>query len=952
MRGKPAHEELKQRVQKLEKEILDLRQSEEVHKQTEERYRTLVESTLDLIFTVDRRGMFTYVNPTLERVTGYTFSELIGHPFTYIIAPELIESTVNRFRKGVRGDSIPPYKVEIVHRNGTRMSVEFQVTTLYDKNGNPTGRLGIGRDITERKNEEEIYRTLANTSRAGVYIVQDGKFHFINHNAAMYAGYTEEEMTGTEALSILYPEDRKSATENAGKMLRGETTTPYEFRIITKDGQIRWIMETLTSIDYRGKRAILGNSLDVTERREAGRKLEESEKKLYHIIAGISVPTFVIDNNHTVTHWNRACENLTGISAHEVIGTSKQWSAFYSAERPTMADLMVDKTAEEEIYECYEGKCQKSVLMEDAYETEGFFPTLGEGGKWLFFTSVPLKNTAGEVIGAIETLQDTTERRRAEEQLQQAKIEAEEASLAKSQFLASMSHEIRTPMNAIIGMSELLAGTSLYDEQNDYVEMIQVSADSLLGIINDILDLSKIEAGHLDLEETEFNLREVVETTGVTLATRANKKGLELLCHIRPDTPAHIVGDPMRLRQILVNLTGNAIKFTENGEIVISVEAAEKKDGKAVLHFRVSDTGIGIPKEKREKIFESFTQADSSTTRQYGGTGLGLTISKQLVEMMGGKIWVESEEGKGSVFHFTIHTRTVEETVDKYDVVPGGIIHLRVLIVDDNSTNRLILREITSAWGFLPGEAESGSTALRELKQAKENGNPYQFILLDKNMPHMDGFETAERIKKLLEYTDLPIILLTSSEAKGDRKKANDIGISEVLLKPVRRSKLYDVIVSSIVGVRKNKGLPEKQVAESSLKGKPLEILLAEDNLINQKLAVRLLEKQGWRVTVANNGKEAVDLSGRNGFDLILMDVQMPEMDGIEATREIRKREQGTDMHIPIIALTAHAFEEDRKRCLAAGMDGYATKPIKVQELFAMIEKTLDSSDTRTQKEA
>ena len=810
-----------------------------------------------------------------------------------------------------------------------------ETTTSIDELNKEIDIRGQAEEALQR--EKDYSQSLIETAQV-IMLVLDTEARIVRFNPYMeeISGYRMEEVKGKDWFStFLHERDwdrvRKSFQKAASDIQTHGNVNP----IVTKDGRerlIEWYDKTLKDADGNVV-GLLSIGHDITERRHVEEKLKESEERYRQIIEDASDIIYGTDNNGYCTFVNPIVEKTTGYSKKELIG--KHYLDMISPDYHQAA------------LRFYGLQFVKKIKI-----TYHELPFVTKNGSELWLgQNVQLLMEDDRITGFQAVARDITERRRAEEQLQQAKEEAEEANLAKSQFLASMSHEIRTPMNAIIGMSELLAGTSLYDEQNDYVEMIQVSADSLLGIINDILDLSKIEAGHIELEETEFNLREVVETTGVTLATRANKKSLELLCHIRPDTPAHIVGDPMRLRQILVNLAGNAIKFTEDGEIVISVEAAEKKDDKAVLHFRVSDTGIGIPKEKQEKIFESFTQADSSTTRQYGGTGLGLTISRQLVEMMGGKIWVESKEGKGSVFHFTIHTRTVEETVDKYDVVPGEIIHLRVLIVDDNSTNRLILREITSAWGFLPGEAESGSTALRELKQAKENGNPYQFILLDKNMPHMDGFETAERIKKLPEYTDLPIILLTSSEAKGDRKKANDIGISEVLLKPVRRSKLYDVIVSSIVGARKNKGLPEKQVAESSLKGKPLEILLAEDNLINQKLAVRLLEKQGWRVTVANNGKEAVDFSGRNGFDLILMDVQMPEMDGIEATKEIRKREQDTGRHTSIIALTAHAFEEDRKRCLAAGMDGYATKPIKVQQLFATMEETLNFRGMSTQKE-
>ncbi|HVQ39076.1 MAG TPA: PAS domain S-box protein, partial [Pyrinomonadaceae bacterium] len=908
------------------------RAAEESLQASEKRYRELIENSQGLICTHDMQGVLLTVNQAAASMLGYEPTEMIGKNLSEILAESALPS-YHQYLKAVQTQHQTSGFLNLVAKDGTVRVWMFR-NSRYEEDGQPPYVMGHAIDITSLKKteaalaaSEEQYRTLAEAATDIILTIdRESTITFINPACETIFGYKPAELTG-QKLAALMPERFREAHGNgvARYMSSGVKHLNWnaaEVPGLCKDGTEIDLEISFGEFKRDGLHNFTGIIRDVSERKRTQQELQASQAQLSGIIQSAMDAIITTDAQQKIKLINAAAEKMFRCTAADAIGRS-------------IADFIPQRFRES--HEKHLQSYSKTGATERSMGGLGdIFGLRADGEEFPIEASISLVDGAERLHTVI--IRDVTERKRAQAEVEAAKDVAEAAARAKSEFLANMSHEIRTPMNAIIGMTGLLLNTTLDRDQEDFVDTIRNSSDSLLTIINDILDFSKIESGKLELEELPFDLRDCIEDSLDLLATKASEKGLDLAYILDRSVPSDIIGDVTRLRQVLVNLFSNAVKFTSKGEVVVSVSSEKmlKSTDLYRLHFAVKDTGIGIPQERMDRLFKSFSQVDASTTRTFGGTGLGLAISKRLVEIMDGKMWVESEVGTGSTFHFTIATTAAPETKKTYlRSAQPQLTGKTLLVVDDNETNRLIVVRQAESWGMLPHAVESGIEALSLL----DHGQRFDVAVLDMLMPDMDGFSLAKEIRRRLDERILPLIMLSSVGRREVKDPEAEAAFSEFLTKPIKPSQLFNVLVKVLNGhpVERSRVLPQTSSDRKMAERLPLRILLVEDNAINQKVALRILQLLGYRADLAANGLEAIEALVRQPYDIVFMDMQMPEMGGIEATKCIRQRWPRNDRGL-IVAMTANAMQGDKEQCLAAGMDDYISKPVRIDMIQQVLE--------------
>jgi two-component system, sensor histidine kinase and response regulator len=968
---------------RLQAEIAERRRSEQALRDSQERFELAVRGTSDGIWDWNVLTGDVWYGPRFKELLGYGPDEFphLFATFESHLHPDDLDRTRQAIRRHLEDDE--PYDIEYRLRTkaGEYRWFRARGVSVRDENGRAIRMAGSIQDITRRKaaeaaleHERNLLHALLEYLPDAIYFKDDrGRFLHVSRALAARLGAADPAEVAGQTDSAFFSEEyaRQAALDEREMMRTGTLLVGKEEHPAWPDGTTTWVSTTKAPLRDGEGRVIgtFGISRDITELKQAETQLRHQalQARLLHEATALAAETENVNEalQHCVdvvcelTGWPVGNVYVPATDGRDVLVPAGIWHLAGDGRYAAFREV-TDRTTFERgrglpgrIWEAAAPAWIVNVQTDDNFPRAGLCDDLGVKGAFGFPVKVGGRIVAvleffthremqpdGKLLSLVAILGEQVgrvlERRQSQAELRAAKDAAVAASRAKSDFLANMSHEIRTPLNAVIGMTELVLDTPLNAAQREYLRMVRDSGDALLSIINDILDFSKIEAGKLVLDERAFDLREHLGDTMKSFALRAHHKGLELACQIAPDVPEVVVGDPHRLRQIIVNLVGNAVKFTDRGEIVVRVDAAERSNGEVELHLAVRDTGVGIPADKHELIFGMFEQADTSTTRRFGGTGLGLAISSRLVEAMGGRIWLDSQVGRGSTFHFTARLGRGGVPARPPELASlGGV---AALIVDDNHTNRCILEEMLSNWEMRPTAVADAEAALTQMREAHRAGRAFPLVLSDVHMPGIDGFGLVERIRNDPELKSAVIMMLTSGDRPGDIARCEELGIAAYLMKPLKQSELFDAIALALELTGPDERAVAGFAAGRARRVRPLRILLAEDSLVNQKLAVGLLERWGHSVRVCNNGQEALAALEVDEFDLVLMDVQMPELDGLEATRMIRSRELKAGRRVPIVAMTAHAMRGDREACLDAGMDGYVSKPVRMQELYDVLD--------------
>jgi PAS domain S-box-containing protein len=935
---------------------------------SERRYAVTLASIGDAVIATDIDKLVTYLNPIAESLTGWQRSDAVGRPLAEVfrIVSEQTRAPADDLAAvalGSRTVICRTNRAALLAFDGREVPVADCASPIIDDRGQLTGVVLVFRDVSRQRQAEEAQafrranermELAVRGSNVGVWDVElpegaNGRARRNYVNVWEQLGYADAPEKRSNALAEAHPDDRKRFEGAVSRYLAGESAVlETEIRFRHKDGSYRTMLTRGTAVrDAAGKPTrLVGIGIDISKLKLAEEALRDNEQRWRSLTEALPQLVWSAMPDGACDYFSTQWTEHTGVVEADLLGWG--WmTTLHPEDRERTRHFWLESVAERHPYDI-----EYRVRRRD-----------GEY-RWFKTRGLPIRDANGNIVRWFGTCTDITDLRQTEEALRRAMEVAEAANRAKDEFLANVSHEIRTPMNAILGMTELALETELSVDQRQCLTTVKSAADNLLGILNDLLDFAKIESGKMELDPADFSLRAAVGDTARALAARAHKKGLELICHVQSNVPDALIGDAGRLRQILLNLVGNAVKFTDAGEVVVSVESeaqivernqsvAERPSEAAalcMLRFTVRDTGIGISPDKQAQIFRAFEQEDTSTTRKYGGTGLGLTIASRLVALMGGAITVESLPNRGSTFAFTARFG-LRENAAKSDVDPRPVVlhDLPVLVVDDNATNRHILEEFLRGWRMNPKVVADGVAAMDALWHGAACGRPYDLVLLDARMPDVDGLVLAARIRERAELSATRIILLTSADRPGELARLRILRVNAHLLKPVQQEELLETIhrvMSRSQGESASSGKPASsgdQLRALQPASPPLRILVAEDNEFNAQLLEELLERRDHRVRVANNGREALRLATAGGFDLVFLDLHMPEMDGFEVIRALREHEKTAGGHLTVIALTARSRIEDRERCLAAGMDDFLAKPIRAADLWAAIGRVTAS---------